>query len=602
MGDQEGIKFRDITNFIDQVCGGRSSLGKLSCGDVLHRFIVPATSQRKESFASIVKNDRSGHPNMFPSEAALIVAYSMDDPFLDVVDALKEYLSIVDTTQENPDLWLEMFCINYHVEVAEKWVEQVERACRKIGNTILIMSPWDSLNVFRSPLCLYQIYFTGAKGLLLDIAMTRRELERFSRVAEVSKTTIDRILTSNIRLHEAIASFGRFAPQNAEMLLLESLLDTKAHEHHFCRVVYDKIREWLREFYEHRTFLSIPTNPATDIYTFKVSEWIDKSLCFFQDKSSPLYLGIHSSEITAFASDTTSSTNWNASRSSSEVSSGSASPRFTESKISFYLNYLNGEEARRLGPAHHSVVSVMEELVVQYRNQQQYLACLPWLRALLITYEEHHGRYQPETLSTMLRLALLLRKLVPSHGVVCDQESIVEAENILLELIDRLHHIYEDCHPNILMMKKLRADIVFENLRRHDQALSIYRTLYESIQPLVGYKHFITVELVNRIGSIFIYHMYQVLDGLSFARKALEDVSTMYGSQDPIVAMYEANYQAMMDAVHRYDKENGVSTAIPVHLMISFGEPGVIPSWLSSSQDPLVTNNSTDRFCLVDPE
>lgn len=596
-----GVKFEDIQLFINEYCGGRNMLEHLTCGEVLNRFVLPCTAASDSSFAVKIHCDDVYPVEIFPSEAALIISHAMEDPFLDVIDALHDYLSAIDTSRENPDLWIDLFCVNYHSTDPNEWVEEVSTACRKIGNTVLIMSPWDSLHVFHNPLCLYQIYFTGLKGMLLDVAMTKKEFERFSRVSEVSKETIERILTTNIRMEKVLRSFESYAPANAERTLFSELLTTVEHQKSFCQVIYDKIREWLREFYENRTFLTVPTNHSADLYTFKVSEWVDKSLIYFDRKVNSSTASTPRSPVSTAAA--TSSMNILAATGASTP--GRSGARSIEDKIAFYKEYLEGDEAYQLGRAHQSVVNVMEYLVKLHRDAGDYHGCLHCLHELLNVFEEHRGRFKPETLQTLLRIALLQRKIVkfdsasqihaPGHSESArsdatreeaSRQRILEAEAILLDIVERLQHVYEENHPNILVLRKLRAEMLYEYpIHNFDEALSVYQSLYDIIQPVVGYKHPIALELINRMGFIMIYHFYRVIDGLTLAGKALENVLSLYGQHDPVVALYEANYYTMIDTIHRYDRENGVSTAIPSHLMMFYDVPAMSPSIGSSSSD-----------------
>jgi hypothetical protein len=113
----------------------------------------------------------------------------MDDLFLEFIDGLDRYFENDSSeTAYDMTLWIDLFCFNYfeilHYEdpcLIRSWLCKLEHMFHRYGNTLVILAPWDSRNIFESPFCLFQLSIALQEGFLVDFSISRYEEDRFTR-------------------------------------------------------------------------------------------------------------------------------------------------------------------------------------------------------------------------------------------------------------------------------------------------------------------------------------------------------------------------------------------------------------------------------------
>lgn len=573
-----GLPLQAIHDFIEEFCGGRDALKGFSSGDVKERLIPKFNAEKGMCYSDYLRSQSQDAMNEspdeqpvnnFPSEAALIICHSLEDPFIDLVDALDEYLKGIHCLGEDPLLWIDIFCIDsVKLATAEHWTSAVYDACSRIGNTVVVLSPWDSLHVFRSPLCLYQIYYAGVKGLVLDVAMTKSEMQRFTIVANASKYTVERLFSQHIRLNEQHMTES-LVPKGSYDLLLAPFLSSEENTEKFKKVIQTKLAVWIEEFFNNETAFGISKNEIYSEKSLVASQWLQDGLDLFDCTvaTQPSEKAMTRSTSTKYRFIDSASTPIGSPSVAAALASGGAhaggstsvatespdnGPRLTSPRVlsslftnnaekeTFYTTYLSSTEAKSLGFNHPSVLYVIKELLEHFRITQDYAKAEHWLLEMNNVYATPTATISlPEIMLAVLKLANLYKSL----------KCFDKSEAVYRELIERMIITFGDQHPNTFAVRQKLADMyLYEGNCRKDvsdrtayrKALDMYLQVLRFARVTNGLKSHLTLHAVNMVG-----HLYTVTEqyeqALQFAMKSLEEVMQFHGSSDPVVSLYRSN-------------------------------------------------------------
>eukprot|EP00298_Acanthocystis_sp_HF-20_P022581 c30590_g1_i1.p1 GENE.c30590_g1_i1~~c30590_g1_i1.p1 ORF type:complete len:914 (+),score=182.28 c30590_g1_i1:38-2779(+) len=173
---------------------------EMTTADVFQQIIKPITKNKKCSFVDYLstlltsrknsqknsqKNSSSPNFNSLSSfsigKANKFVSHAWQSRFSDVVDCLEN----VDCKKNENDcsiFWFDMLCINHHEpqELTEEWCGTTFMSIiQAIGNTIVVISPWNSPSYFTRSWCLWELYCTIKSGSNFQIIMPSNQNDLF---------------------------------------------------------------------------------------------------------------------------------------------------------------------------------------------------------------------------------------------------------------------------------------------------------------------------------------------------------------------------------------------------------------------------------------
>eukprot|EP01040_Poterioochromonas_malhamensis_P007045 gene7045-7605_t len=162
-----GVTLSFLHRFIDEM-GGKEQLGDYTTEEICESFIKPYTEEKQESFCDMLRRDGTFG---YEAKANVFVSHAWLDKFVDVVNALAE--------NYGPDesFWIDIFSVNQHIVTAKDfnwWNSTFKSAIGEIGNTVLVMAPWNDPPLNRA-WCIYEIYCTIETKSKFHVAVTNRD-------------------------------------------------------------------------------------------------------------------------------------------------------------------------------------------------------------------------------------------------------------------------------------------------------------------------------------------------------------------------------------------------------------------------------------------
>jgi hypothetical protein len=170
----DGLLFPSLRQFID-ANGGEAAFEGLTTDDVKDRFIVPQTLASKLSLCAQMK--RAGDARVQP--ATWFVSHAWRYKFLDLVKALEAFFAdkggvIV--------IWLDLFSTSQHSTFSkppEWWQQTFISAIGRMGQMVMVMTPWDNPICLTRAWCLIELYACRSSGGRFDVAFPPAERARF---------------------------------------------------------------------------------------------------------------------------------------------------------------------------------------------------------------------------------------------------------------------------------------------------------------------------------------------------------------------------------------------------------------------------------------
>ena len=170
----DGTPFSFLREFID-ANGGESAFRGLTTDDVKDRFIVPQTEATKLSLCAQMK--LQGDARVQP--ATWFVSHAWRYKFLDLVAALETFFAgqggcIV--------IWLDLFSTSQHAvfsQPPEWWQQTFISAIARMGQLVMVMTPWDDPICLTRAWCLIELYACRSSGSRFGAAFPPAERARF---------------------------------------------------------------------------------------------------------------------------------------------------------------------------------------------------------------------------------------------------------------------------------------------------------------------------------------------------------------------------------------------------------------------------------------
>jgi hypothetical protein len=170
----DGAPFPFLREFID-TNGGEVAFDGLTTHDVKDRFIVPQTQATKLSVCAQMK--QAGDARIQP--ATWFVSHAWKYQFLDLVKALEAFFA---DTAGTIVIWLDVFSTSQHSTFSkppEWWQQTFITAIGRMGQMVMVMTPWDNPICLTRAWCLIELYACRSSGNRFGVAFPPAERVRF---------------------------------------------------------------------------------------------------------------------------------------------------------------------------------------------------------------------------------------------------------------------------------------------------------------------------------------------------------------------------------------------------------------------------------------
>lgn len=532
-----GIKLSMIHDFIVKN-GGRSKFASLTSGQVIEKVIKPLTKRVNLSYCEALTNSCKTKKCFDSSnfEAAMIVSHAWEDLFLDFVDALDDYFSDMMVHDDDIVLWVDMFCLNHHDCSEEKWANSVQTASKNVGNTVLVMSPWDALSVFRSPMCLYQIHYAGYHGYLFEVAMNKSDQFRVNQIAAANRATVENLLTNHISTRSDLGAYDHLIPPIALDLLLQDVKQTSADLQNFVSQIQKIMKDWLN------VFLANKLQDTGGVYFHADQEEVEVL------NSSPISIsrttsgsaeenddldgdGVMSSFVPSSPNPFMRNSPASLDRAHIMASLQDSRNSGSNSGMSSTANSGESFQAMLLGPDNgHTATNYDEHSLARVLKIQR----------------ETLGWTHRDTLSTSLKLAKLFVKV----------EKFVMAEVMFSSYLEGMITSKGPEHSETITAKKTVADFYFSR-QQYSKAAILYESVYKYVEENQGKTHFSTLFAASVLANVYSY-MQNFTMAEALSKLCYDRIREIHEDNHPSVLLYKTNYERILDASAQSRLETGV--------------------------------------------
>ncbi|KAF0699702.1 Aste57867_9751 [Aphanomyces stellatus] len=163
--------------------GGRDAFAGLSTAAVCEQFVKSYTAATR---LSLVEHVHRNHPRgrEYAKPATWFVSHAWSYLYLDVVDALSDFMDEQGLDTDGVAVWFCMFNNNQHdvlnkVVPFEFWVDSFETALQAIGNVVMVLSPWNNPTTLTRTWCVFEIYVAIKANARFEVAMGKTQKADF---------------------------------------------------------------------------------------------------------------------------------------------------------------------------------------------------------------------------------------------------------------------------------------------------------------------------------------------------------------------------------------------------------------------------------------
>jgi hypothetical protein len=182
--ETNGIKL-ELFDIIVDAWGGVEALRGLTTTEVNERHQKPWTAAAQSSAVAMLAHQRRHTDLVGP--ANVFVSHAWKYMFLDVLDALRQYFEQRRRAHGSGSggdvfIWFDLFCNNQHAAVElpfDWWTRTFSSNIRLIGNTVMILAPWQGPVTLKRAWCLYEIFCTVETKSHFDVAMCDGQIQEF---------------------------------------------------------------------------------------------------------------------------------------------------------------------------------------------------------------------------------------------------------------------------------------------------------------------------------------------------------------------------------------------------------------------------------------
>ena len=170
----DGFPFPFLREFID-ANGGEAAFEGLTTSQVKRSIVVPKTQATLLSLCAQMKQE--GDARIQP--ATWFVSHPWQMKFLDLVKALEAFFAHKGGVVI---IWLDLFSTSQHSTFSkppEWWQQTFISAIGRMGQMVMVMTPWDSPVCLTRAWCLIELYACRSSGSSFGVAFPPAERARF---------------------------------------------------------------------------------------------------------------------------------------------------------------------------------------------------------------------------------------------------------------------------------------------------------------------------------------------------------------------------------------------------------------------------------------
>lgn len=193
--NNDGVLLQVFDDFIN-VCGGEEKLKNKTTYEVTQEFIKPLTKIKNLSYTNYIRILNPTIVNVH--KANILICHSWSYKFLDVVDAIKNYIIKNNMNQEKVYIYFDAFSINQNNinEITTDWLTlSYAKTIKNIKHTLVVISPNDEMTVFKRSFAIFEIYCTIHNHLKLSITLCNRDMIEYrALMCESPLSALNKIL------------------------------------------------------------------------------------------------------------------------------------------------------------------------------------------------------------------------------------------------------------------------------------------------------------------------------------------------------------------------------------------------------------------------
>ena len=549
----KGLKLCHIHDFVENVCGGRKALEGMTTLQVKNDFIIPHTEKNHCSYSSMVT---AKHPDLLTNEAVIIVCHALEESFLDLVDSLNQYFEDDASTASELILWIDVFCFNYHAlhEVCDlqggnSWTDLVDFVSRKYGNTIVVLSPWNSRRIFQSPFCMYQIYKAVKEGFLLEVTMSASEKANFFQTIFRQPDDVKQVFSQPLLItEEHFAYEDVHVPQYFYKYFLRTFLGSVEEENKFYETIQLGMKIWISHFIKEMS-LKMPNTDSTNNSHNSTP------------KNQYNYMGTPTNST---GGKTPSMENWREEErtlirqledETNRITSSVALRRRTTPSIkeeefedqedsecdTSTVNLISSSKKDKIAidrrEDYSKVIDTLQGLISLYLHKNMYQQAESNLLKLLEIQQNLYGLSHVDTLTTTLKFAKLCVIM----------KKVAMAEVFYISYMENMQDCKEMSDREKLLVMQNVANF-YHAQGNYEKALPIYEQCLTYTNKIHGPSHHLTLHTTSMLANISM-HLGKVQDASNLSRSCIEIAKSIHGEGHDIVQQYKAHHNRIMEGV-----------------------------------------------------
>jgi len=529
-----------------------SDLTQKTTFEASESVIKRLTAKSHSSLASIVALAEAVDPDTglpFVGSATIFVSHAWKYTFDELLDALDAHVSTLDDPAST-FLWLDVFVVNQH-ESEEKpkiwWTDTFLDAIRSIGNTCLVLAPWDEPIPLTRAWCIWEIASVVRTQTRLDIAVPPTARVAFEGVL---LDDIDRIVMamSRVDVRKAEASI----PTDRDMILRAAEQTVGLSE--LNELVLSRLRDWLAQTGLDALDRLKPNERGMSRLIGNVARLMQEQ--GKHDEAEPLYreaLNVRTEQLGRRAPDTILIVNnlaWLLQargqleeaealyREALEVRRDVLGPEHQDTLITLnnlgWLLYVQGKlkeaepmcrdalEARRrvLGNTHEDTLTSVNNLAMLIKTQGRLDVAEQLYREALEGRREALGLRHPDTLSTLNNLAWLLKETKDDA-----------AEPLCREAYEARKETLGQAHPCTLTSMNCLA-VILQTKGNYEEAEFLFRDALQRRRETLGARHHNTLTSMNNL-AMLLKAQGHIDEAIELCHEAFEIRRDVLGAQHP---------------------------------------------------------------------
>jgi tetratricopeptide (TPR) repeat protein len=563
----DGLQFPSLRHFID-ANGGEAAFEGLTTDDVKERFIVPQTHASKLSLCAQMK--RAGDARVQP--ATWFVSHAWRYKFLDLVKALEAFFADKGGVVV---IWLDLFSTSQHSTFSkppEWWQQTFISAIGRMGQMVMVMTPWDSPVCLTRAWCLIELYACRSSGSSFGVAFPPAERARFlqqityrsgafydmlgkvsTEKSECSREEDRQRIFAAVRgLDGGFSGLDRSVLSTMTEWLQRQLQEEAAgalaagHTHVECRMMnalaelFRNKGEYDRALPLHEECLAKRKRVLGDEHPDTLQSLNNLALLFKRkgeyDRALPLFEECLAKRKRALGDehpDTLTSLNNLAALFDSKGEYDRALPLYEECLA---------KRKRVLGDEHPDTLTSLNNLAGLFDIKGEYDRALPLYEECLAKRKRVLGDEHPDTLTSLNNLA----------GLFNNKGEYDRALPLYEECLAKQKRVLGDEHPDTLQSLNNLA-LLFKRKGEYDRALPLYEECLAKKKRVLGDEHPDTILSLNNLANLF-YSKGEYDRALPLYEECLAKRKRVLGDEHPDTLQSLNNLALLFYSKGEYDR------------------------------------------------